>query len=113
LAALSAAFFFAARVAREAGEKISQGWTGGTPRALRAVACCLIVRTAVTILLGVSVAVRLRLICMLERERSGYCDHPRLKGGKFGVGHVAEPFRYRVGRKVQIQGLRWTAVTAV
>jgi hypothetical protein len=34
MAALSAAFFFAARAAREAGEKISQGWTGGTPRAL-------------------------------------------------------------------------------
>ena len=33
-------------------------------RALRAVARCLIIRTAVTILLGVSVAVRLRLICM-------------------------------------------------
>ena len=28
LAALSAAFFFAAQAAREAGEKISQGWTG-------------------------------------------------------------------------------------
>jgi hypothetical protein len=55
--------FFAARVAREAGEKISQGWTGGTPRALRAVACCLIIytliiRTAIIILPGVGVAVR-------------------------------------------------------
>jgi hypothetical protein len=39
-------------------------------------ACCIIigtltVRTAVTILLGVSVAVRLWLLDMLERERSG------------------------------------------
>jgi hypothetical protein len=32
----------------------------------------------------------LRLIGMLERERSGYCDHPRLKSGEFSVGHVAK-----------------------
>ena len=82
-------------------------------RALRAVARCLIIRTAVTILLGVSVAVRLRLICMLERERSGYCDHPRLKGGELGVGHVGQPFRNRISRKMQIQGLRWATITAV
>jgi hypothetical protein len=50
---------------------------------------------------------------MLERERSGYRDHPRLEGGEFSVGHVAEPFRDRIGRKMQIQGLRWTAITAV
>jgi hypothetical protein len=46
-------------------------------------------------------------------ERSGYRDHPRLEGGEFSVGHVAEPFRDRIGRKMQIQGLRWTAITAV
>jgi hypothetical protein len=47
------------------------------------VARCLIIRTAVTILRGVSVAtvsiaVRLRLIDMLEREAAGYCDHGHL-----------------------------------
>jgi hypothetical protein len=88
------------------------------PRALRVVTCCLIIHTliiraAVTILPGVSVAVRLRLICVLERERSGYRDHPRLEGGEFSVGHVAEPFRDRIGRKMQIQRLRWPAITAV
>ena len=42
-----------------------------------------LIRTAVSVLRGVSVApvsvtIRLRLISMLERERSGYCDHPLL-----------------------------------
>jgi hypothetical protein len=41
LAALSAAFFFAARAAGEAGKRR----TGGTPRALRVVTCCLIIST--------------------------------------------------------------------
>jgi hypothetical protein len=42
---------------------------------------------------GISVAVRLRLICVLEREATGYCDHPRLKGGKLGVGEpLPDPF---------------------
>ena len=50
----------------------------------------LIIHTAVAILLCIRVAVRLRLIGMLERERSGYCDHPRLKSGEFSVGHVAK-----------------------
>jgi hypothetical protein len=27
----------------------------------------------------------------------------RLEGGELGVGHVAEPFRNRVGRKMQIK----------
>jgi hypothetical protein len=52
----------------------------------------------------------LRLIDMLERERSGYCDHPRLKGGEFSIGHVTEPFRNRIGRKMQIQRLRRPSV---
>ena len=48
------------------------------PRALRVVTCCLIIHTliiraAVTILPGVSAAVRLRPIDMLEREPGGYC----------------------------------------
>ena len=68
-----------------------------------------LIRTAVSVLLGVSNAVRLRLI---QREATGYGDHPRLKSGKLGVSHVAEPFRYRIGRKMQIQRLRWTAITA-
>ena len=51
------------------------------PRAPRVIARCLIIRcliirclimTAVTILRGVSVAIRLRLICMLEREATGH-----------------------------------------
>jgi hypothetical protein len=37
---LSAAFFFVARAAREAGEKISQGRTGGTPEG--STWCCLL-----------------------------------------------------------------------
>ena len=55
--------------------------------ALRAVARCLIIhtliiiRTAVTILPGVSVAVRLRLIGMLKHNRRGG-NHPRLDGGE-------------------------------
>jgi hypothetical protein len=45
--------------------------TGNEPRALRAVARYLIIRTAITILFGVSIAVHLRLIDMLEREATG------------------------------------------
>ena len=56
----------------------SLGDSGGhlRPR-LRVVTCCLVIRTAVTILLGISVAtvrvvaVRLRLIYMLEHDRRG------------------------------------------
>jgi hypothetical protein len=64
------------------------------------------IRTAVAILYGVrsatvSLAVHLRLICMLERKRSRYCHHPRLEGGEFSVGHVAEPFSDRIGRKIR------------
>jgi hypothetical protein len=33
--------------------------------------------------------------------------------GEFSVGHVAEPFGNRIGRKMQIERLRWTAITAV
>ena len=33
--------------------------------------------------------------------------------GEFSVGHVAEPFGNRIGRKMQIQRLRWAAITAV
>ena len=50
---------------------------------------------------------------MLERDASGYRNHPRLEGGELSVGHVTEPFRYRVSRKMQIQGLRWAAIAAV
>jgi hypothetical protein len=85
---------------------------------LRVVTCCLVIRTAVTILLGISVAtvrvvaVRLRLIYMLQHNRCGG-NHPLFEGGELGVGHVAEPFRDRIGRKMQIQGLRWAAIAAV
>jgi hypothetical protein len=33
--------------------------------------------------------------------------------GEFSVGHVAEPFGNRIGRKMQIQGLRRAAVATV
>jgi hypothetical protein len=48
------------------------------------------VHRAVTFIsvLGVSAAVRSRLIYMLERERSRYCNHPCLERGEFGVGAV-------------------------
>ena len=101
LAALSAAFFLrqgSARGRRENISRVDRRHAEGSS----AVACCLIIRTAVTILLGVSVAVRLRLLDMLEREATGYCDHPRLEGGKLGVGHLAEPFGDRIGRKVKV-----------
>jgi hypothetical protein len=70
--------------------------------ALRAVARCLVihiltVHTAIAVLRGV--AVRLRLSDMLEHDRCGG-DHPLFEGGKFGVGHVAEPFRDRIGGKM-------------
>ena len=48
----------------------------------------------------------------LQHNRCGG-NHPRLEGGEFGVGHVAEPFGDRIGRKMQIQGLRWSTITAV
>ena len=48
----------AARAAREAGKKISQGRTAGTPRALRAVARCLVVTHTLAVLRGVGVTVR-------------------------------------------------------
>jgi hypothetical protein len=81
--------------------------------AVRSLACT--DHTAVTNfpVLGVSVAVHLWLICMLEREAGGYCDHPRLEGGELSVGHVAEPFRDRIGRKMQIQRLRRATITTV
>ena len=50
---------------------------------------------------------------MLEREATGYCDHSLFEGGELSVGHVAEPFRDRLGRKMQIQGLCWATITAV
>ena len=58
LAALSAAFFFAARVAREAGEKISQRADRRHAEGSTVVTCCLIIRTAVAILPGISIAAR-------------------------------------------------------
>jgi hypothetical protein len=48
----------------------------------------------------------LRLIYMLEHDRCGG-NHSLFEGGELGVGHVAEPFRDRIGRKMQIQRLRW------
>ena len=30
-------------------------------------------------------------------------NHPLLEGGELGVGHVAEPFGNRIGRKMQIE----------
>ena len=84
----------------------SEQWT------LRAVARCLIIRAAVIILPGVSLAVRLRLIYVLEHNRCGG-NYSLFEGGEFGVGHIGQPFRDRIGRKMQIQGLRWTAITAV
>jgi hypothetical protein len=35
------------------------------------------------------------------------------EGGELGVGHVGQSFRYRIGRKMQIQGLRWATIAAV
>ena len=69
-------------------------------------------------LLGISVAtvrvvaVRLRLIYMLEHDRCGG-NHSLFEGSELGVGHVAEPFGYCVGRKMQVQRLRWATITAV
>ena len=48
----------------------------------------------------------------LQHNRCGG-NHPRLEGGELGVGHVAEPFGNRIGRKMQIQRLRWVSITAV
>ena len=48
----------------------------------------------------------------LQHNRCGG-NHPRLEGGELGVGHIAEPFRDRIGGKMQIQRLRWAAITAV
>ena len=42
---------------------------------------------------------------MLDHDRCGG-NHSLSEGGEFGVGHVAEPFRNRVGRKMKVQGLR-------
>ena len=36
-----------------------------------------------------------------------------VRGRRLSVGHIAEPFGDRIGRKMQIQGLRWAAVAAV
>jgi hypothetical protein len=59
---------------------------------------------------GVSAGLHLRLTYVLEREVTGYCDHPRLEGGEFSVGHVAEPFRDRIGRKMhELEGPRRTS----
>jgi hypothetical protein len=96
------------------------------PRTLRV--GCLIIRMlairmpiiymAITILRGVSVAIVLltRIArpfrSRLEHNRGGG-NHRLFEGGELGVGHVAEPFRYSIGRKVQVQGLRWAAVAAV
>ena len=48
---------------------------------------------------------RRRPAARLHRPTRG--NHSLFEGGEFGVGHVAEPFRYRVSRKMQIQRLRW------
>jgi hypothetical protein len=77
-----------------------------------------IIYMAITILRGVSVAIVLltRIArpfrSRLEHNRGGG-NHRLFEGGELGVGHVAEPFRYSIGRKVQVQGLRWAAVAAV
>ena len=77
----------------------------------------LIVYVAAAILRRVSVAVR-SLACIvrhfrscLEHNRRGG-NHSLFEGGELGVGHVAEPFRDRIGRKMQIQRLRWPAIAA-
>jgi hypothetical protein len=49
---------------------------------------------------------------MLEHDRCG-SDHSLFEGGELGVGHVAEPFRDRIGRKVQIHALCRPAVAAI
>jgi hypothetical protein len=79
-----------------------------------------LIRTAVSVLLGVSVrlatvsvAVRLRLIDMLERGATGYRDHPRLEGGELSVGHVRQPSRDCFSREMQIHALCRPAVAAV
>ena len=56
-------------------------WSGSVAR-------CLVIRTAVTILPGISVAVRLRLIYMLEHDRCGG-NHSLFEGGEFGVYAMA------------------------
>ena len=75
--------------------------TGNEPRALRAVARYIIIRNAITILLGGSVAVRLLVRGCLQHNRGGG-NHSLFEGGKLGVGHVGQPFGDRVGRKVQV-----------
>jgi hypothetical protein len=49
--------------------------------------------------------------CLEHNRRGG--NHSLFEGGELSVGHIAEPFRYRVSRKMQIQGLRWAAIAAV
>jgi hypothetical protein len=48
----------------------------------------------------------------LEHDRCGG-NHPRLEGGKLGIGHIAEPFGDRVGRQVEVERLRRATITAV
>jgi hypothetical protein len=36
-----------------------------------------------------------------------------LEDAELHVGHIAEPFHKRIGRKMQIQRLRWATITAV
>jgi hypothetical protein len=71
-----------------------------------------LVENTLTILPGVGVAVRLRLLNMLEHDRCGG-DHPLFESGELGVSHIAEPFPNRIGRKMQIQRLRWATIAAV
>ena len=103
LAALSAAFF-----------------RGRPPRALvapegsRAVARCLIIRTAVhqfacTIrqsLLSCPASSRCPLGPVLHARAQSVRGIIVVRGRRGGVGHVAEAFGYRIRRKMQIQGLR-------
>jgi hypothetical protein len=46
-----------------------------------------------------------RCSTLRTRRRCGG-NHSLFEGGELSVGHIAEPFRYRVSRKVEVQGLR-------
>jgi hypothetical protein len=67
---------------------------------------------------SVSVAVR-QLACIVRHFRSclqhNRCggNHSLFEGGELGVSHVAESFRDRIGRKIQIQRLRWPTIPTI
>ena len=114
LAALSAAFFSRPPASR----------ASGTPRALRAVARCLIIRTAVhqfaciiravvTILPGVSLAVPAWGLSACSSTIGAAAIIRCSRAASSASVHVAEAFGYRIRRKMQIQGLRRAAVTTV